>query len=160
MSTASRMSLIRGILSRRDGTPEYRAWIDMRSRCRNPNNPSFADYGGRGISVCGEWGSFECFLDDLGPRPSNRHSLERRDNSLGYSPANCAWATRDEQGNNTRRNILLTHEGRTQTLTQWATETGIHKRTLLKRFNSGWTVADMLTRPVDPIKNTHGGKAA
>lgn len=84
-------------------SPEMRAWAAMKQRCLNPKNKRYADYGGRGISICPEWvGSFERFFADVGPRPSPTHSLNRIDNNGNYDRENVAWATRAEQRYNRR----------------------------------------------------------
>ena len=84
-------------------SPEYTAWKAMRARCGNPNNPAYSTYGGRGISVCEEWrDSFEAFYASMGPKPSNKHSLDRIDPNGDYTPANCQWATWDIQATNKR----------------------------------------------------------
>lgn len=83
---------------------EYRTWHGMKDRCGNPNNPKFKLYGGRGISVCTRWhDSFANFLADMGPRPSDRHSIDRfPDGNGNYQPGNCRWATYSEQNSNRR----------------------------------------------------------
>jgi hypothetical protein len=83
-------------------TPEYLAWQSLNYRCNNPNNASFPDYGGRGISVCERWSDFPNFLSDMGTRPSPLHSLDRIDNDGNYEPSNCRWATAQEQQRNKR----------------------------------------------------------
>ncbi|WP_433460733.1 hypothetical protein [Micromonospora sp. CA-248212] len=82
-------------------TKIYRIWQDMVRRCTYPNHARFADYGGRGITVCERWMTFESFFADMGERPRGR-SLDRQDNDAGYSPENCRWATPQEQRQNRR----------------------------------------------------------
>ncbi len=79
---------------------EYNAWNAMKNRCNNPKDPSFYRYGGRGISVCDRWLTFENFLADMGNRPSKRYSLDRINNDGNYEPGNCRWATAKVQGAN------------------------------------------------------------
>ncbi len=73
----------------------------MIQRCCNPRCPSFENYGARGIGVCDTWQDFSSFLADMGERPDGT-SIDRIDNSRGYEPGNCRWATRTEQNRNTR----------------------------------------------------------
>lgn len=85
------------------GTPEYVAWCNMKTRCYYKNSSQYKDYGGRGIIVCDRWvNSFINFLIDMGKKPSLKHSLDRIDNSRGYFPDNCRWATASEQNFNRR----------------------------------------------------------
>lgn len=82
---------------------EYSVWCEMKSRCSNPNNNVYKHYGGRGISVCSRWNeSFEKFLQDMGRRPTPKHSIDRMDNNGNYEIDNCRWSTQDIQTRNTR----------------------------------------------------------
>lgn len=87
-------------------SPEYRSWVQMISRCSNPNYPQYYYYGGRGIEVCDRWKkSFINFLKDMGEKPSNDYSLERLDVNKGYSPDNCIWANKTQQSRNRRVSV-------------------------------------------------------
>ena len=125
----------------------YNSWQCMRSRCQRPNDKEYARYGGRGITVCKRWQTFENFYADMGDPPDGA-TLDRRDNSKGYCKDNCRWATRQQQANNRRGNLMIAFDGRTMTLAQWARNTGINSTTIRARLNRGWTVKDSLTKPV------------
>lgn len=84
------------------GTSEYRAWSNIKTRCLNTNNSRYKDYGGRGISFCDRWKYFSAFYEDMGDKPTPKHSLDRIDNDGNYEPDNCRWATATEQSRNTR----------------------------------------------------------
>lgn len=107
-------------------TPEYLAWINMKCRCYDENDDSYKNYGERGIIVCDRWlNSYKNFLEDMGRRPSNLHSLERKDNDGIYEPSNCKWATQGVQSRNRRTNVWLEHDGQRMILLDWAHKWGI-----------------------------------
>lgn len=129
-------------------SPEYAIWKAMKSRCYRVKDCHFKNYGARGIYVCDRWkNSFENFYADMGLRPSPEHSIDRKNNDQPYSPENCRWATEEQQNNNKRTSRLLTFNGRTQTLTQWAYELGFSKSGFRRRLVSGWSVEEILTLP-------------
>ena len=118
---------------------EFNSWRQaMIARCTDPNYRRFDLYGGRGITVCDRWRMFRNFLEDMGPKPTRKHSLDRKDSNGNYEPGNCRWATQKEQMNNTSKNVLLTALGKTQTLPQWQEETGIEVMVIRHRLDRGW----------------------
>ena len=118
----------------------------MCGRCRDTSNER---YGGRGIAVCKWWrgkGGFANFVTDMG-EPTAGLSIERKDNTKGYSPANCRWATRKEQARNKRTTRLITFNGQTKPLADWAEELGLsYKNTHRRIFARGWSVERALTK--------------
>lgn len=131
---------------------EHATWSHMLSRCNNPNNKDYAHYGGRGITVCERWHSFENFHADMGPRPTPKHTLDRIDNELGYFPDNCRWATRLVQGGNTRKVLRITFHGQTHTIREWSEITGISCGNLRSRLQHKWSIERTLTTPVKNAK--------
>lgn len=130
---------------------EYRTWADMKARCDRETCTGYRHYGGRGITYDPRWANFEEFYQDMGPRPSVHHSLDRIDVNGNYESSNCQWATGDQQRNNTRRSHYLTYEGKTLTVRQWADLKGMNYLTLLNRINTyHWTVDEALETPVRP----------
>jgi hypothetical protein len=114
---------------------EYRAWLNMRSRCYNPTYIHYHRYGERGIKVCNRWrNSFPNFLADMGKRPSPAHSLDRIDNDKSYSPENCQWATRKEQQRNRHDNALVEWNGEIKGMSDWADLWGMARQTLYERI--------------------------
>ena len=115
----------------------YRIWSNMKDRCYRKNNRYYSDYGARGITVCPEWrDSFEIFRDwAMANGYQDDLTLDRKDNDGPYSPGNCRWATKTQQANNKRNNRLITYNGKTQTLAQWAEEYGISPSCLGLRIN-------------------------
>ena len=140
---------------KRGESPTYLVWCHVISRCENPKVPGFENYGGRGITMCRRWrqgedgkSGFECFLADVGERPSRSHSLDRFPNNDGnYEPGNVRWATRAEQSRNTRQNHWLEMDGRRMVLKDWAREHGISAPTLRYRLAKGHSLRDALTTP-------------
>lgn len=122
-------------------TSAYKCWLSMIQRCENPNHPGFADYGGRGITVCERWReSFESFSADMGARPSAAHEIDRINNDGNYELGNCRWVTRDRQSRNKRNNRWITFNGETLCAKDWARKVGVNYVTLLRRIKSGWAV--------------------
>jgi len=135
------------IANRQERRATWQVWYDMLSRCFKTGNHSYHNYGKRGITVCDRWvNSFEAFLQDMGKRPSPAHSIDRIDNDGNYEPDNCRWATLDEQARNNRRNNLLTLNGKTMCITDWAAFIGIDRTTLRDRLKTH-SVEDALRMP-------------
>lgn len=118
------------------GTPEYQTWTAMKNRCRLPNTRGFHRYGGRGITYCERWESFENFYADMGSRPDPSLQLDRIDNDGNYEPSNCRWATRVENSRN--RSTTRRHGG--LTLREIAERTGENYNTLKTRRRRGTLV--------------------
>ncbi len=132
--------------------PEYWPYTGMIKRCKNPNDGSYDKYGGRGISVCDRWengtehlSGLECFVVDMGEYPGGDYSLDRIDNDGNYTPENCRWATPLQQSRNNRNCRLITHDGKTQSVTEWAEETGVSRSTIYKRLDAGCSVEEALS---------------
>jgi hypothetical protein len=138
-----------------EGTPEYFVWASMKARCHNPRHRAYKDYGARGIEVCERWRtSFEHFLHDMGFRPSDsigrsksEYTIERIDNTKGYGPENCRWATWREQMNNRRSNRNLTFQGTTMSTSAWARTVGLPPDAFRRRLKHGWSLEKALTTP-------------
>lgn len=119
------------------GTPTFVTWAAMRARCFNPNNPSYPRYGGRGVSICPEWDSFEQFYKDMGQRPGGM-SLDRWPNKDGnYEPGNCRWATPTQQNRNRSSTTMVDYMGECLPLQEWAERFGIKYPTLWHRYKIG-----------------------
>lgn len=124
----------------------YTAWLGMVRRCTKPSHPAWKDYGGRGIAVCDRWMDFSHFVQDMGERPTDRHTLDRVDNDKSYSPGNCRWATMSEQARNRRqpqsRKSAIRIDG--LTLRQFAAKHGIKHSTLKRRYRQGKRGDDLI----------------
>ena len=127
---------------------EYRSWQGMKRRTTDPKNASYNRYGARGITVCDRWfNSFDNFLEDMGLAPSPEHSIDRIDNSKGYSKENCRWATKKEQVLNRDCTKLIEINGTKRTLADWCVEYGINKKTVSSRKHQGWDIIRAITKP-------------
>lgn len=129
------------------GTPTHSSWHAMMLRAGTGSHRDRVRYLDRGITVCERWRKFENFLADMGERPPGT-SIDRIDNSRGYEPGNCRWATVLQQQRNRSSNRLLTWNGETLTTAEWAERTGIERHTIGYRIRNGWSVEDALTIPV------------
>jgi hypothetical protein len=135
--------------------PEYWVWCAMLRRCYNKNSTSYKYYGGRGISVCARWRkSYQKFMEDVGRRPSQKHTLDRINNDGNYEPGNVRWATSAEQALNRRSNRLVTVQGETHAISVWANRTGINVSSIYRRAKRGMSLEAAVTAPVKPPKKT------
>ena len=129
-------------------TPLHNKWMSMKERCNNPHSKSYSRYGGKGIRVCQEWQeSFHSFYEwamASGYQPGL--TIDRIDNSKGYSPGNCRWATTKQQNRNYSRNHLITYKGKTKCVADWSEETGIKGSTILFRLNAGKTLDEVFDK--------------
>ena len=131
----------------------YNIYRGMKKRCENPTHYAYKDYGGRGITICDEWEKFGPFCDwalanGYDPNASAKQcTLDRIDNSKGYSPDNCRWTTMLEQNNNKRNNKFLTYNGKTQTVAEWSRECGLKSNVIAQRLHRGWSVEKTLSTP-------------
>lgn len=131
-----------------ENSPSYRTWRGMLTRCNNPADANRHNYGGRGIRVCDRWRTdFAAFLADMGERPSDDHSIDRIDVNGNYEPGNCRWATPTEQANNTRTNRLITIDGTTHTMAEWARLMGVRDCVPMNRIRRGWSEQDAVLQP-------------
>lgn len=132
----------------RSKTPEWYAYLSMKTRCYNTNNGQYHNYGGRGITVCPRWlESFENFFEDMGLKPTPQHSLDRKDVNGNYEPLNCRWATKLEQANNKRNNSLYTYDEKTKSLADWCRELNMDYDMVNARLLIGWTFEECIYTP-------------
>jgi len=150
------------------GTPEHDTWRSMLSRCYNPNVERYPIYGGRGIRVCSGWrADFAAFLADMGKRPSQAHSIDRKDSDGNYScghcseciasgwTANCRWATVAEQQRNRRNNRRVTIDGVTRCLREWSAIGGRRASVIGARLDAGWSPEEAVFGP--PMRTRRKG---
>jgi hypothetical protein len=123
----------------------YTRWLSIKGRCTNPKHERYADYGGRGITLCDRWHEFPNFLEDMG-EPLPKQSIERIDNDKGYCKENCIWTDSNTQMRNTRRNRKLEFNGKVLCVNDWAKELGINESSLRERLEK-WPLEKALTQP-------------
>jgi hypothetical protein len=128
--------------------PMYNVWCTVKDRCLNPNNKSYANYGGRGICLSKDWDDYKNFHRDMSFTYKHGLTLERVDNEKGYSKDNCVWASRITQCNNTRRNHLIEYEGKILTVSQMSREYNMKPYIVQKRISSGWSIEKALLTPI------------
>lgn len=141
---------------------EYHIWHSMKQRCTNPNNKAYKNYGGRGITVCDRWmNSFPNFLEDMGFKPTEKHSIDRIDNNGNYCPENCRWATIFAQHNNTSRNVFYTYNGETLTIGQFAEKYNVSSKLVYSRIKEGWSIERSITEKYNkkPVIITFNGES-
>lgn len=116
-------------------------YYHMRRRCSNPENIAYKNYGGRGIKVCEEWATFDGFKRDMEASYQDGLTLDRIDNSKGYSKENCRWSTKVEQNNNSRKNRIVEYVGEKRTMAEWIRHLGLKSSTVRQRFYGyGWPI--------------------
>lgn len=131
------------------GSLTYARWKSMMARCYNKNASNYKYYGAGGITVCDEWHDYKNFKKDMGECPSIEMTLDRIDNTKGYEPSNCRWITQEHQNKNRSHCIMLTYQGKTQNITDWAHDLGMRPQTLTMRISQlDWTVERALNQPV------------
>ena len=126
----------------------YNIWAHIKNRCFNVTDKNYKYYGGRGITVCAEWlHDFQVFYDwAMSHGYADDLTIDRINVNGNYEPSNCRWVTRKEQCNNRRNNRLITYNGETHNLAEWALITGLKQNTLLYRIRRGWNVERVLSK--------------
>jgi len=135
----------------------YRIWDAMKARSTNFNSQSADNYLKRGISICNEWLNFanfkkdmyESYQDHIRDYGEKNTTIDRKNNDCGYSANNCRWATRKEQSRNLRTNRIIEFKGELHCLSEWGEITGINKKILSYRINSGWSIERALTTQIN-----------
>ena len=127
-------------------SPEYRVWNNLKNRVTNPKAINFHRYGGRGITFCDKWNTFEGFFNDMGERPSNKHSIDRIDNEKGYYKENCRWATRKEQAYNRSTTIKILYKNNELSLKDFAKKNKINLMTLHNRVKKGLSLVEAINK--------------
>ena len=149
-----------GLFINRKIPREYDVYKQMRQRCYNKNHISYKNYGARGIKVCDRWKeSFLNFLEDMGPRPGDTYSLERKDNNIDYTPGNCIWILRKNQNKNKRNSLIVYYNKKKYALVDLAKELNIGycrlRKNLIKHKYSVEKTVGLLKNNKSQIGNVH-----
>lgn len=128
----------------------YGVWEGMKSRCLNPQNTSYKNYGGRGIKICERWLDFKNFNDDMSTTYIKGLQLDRIDNNSGYSKENCRWVTAKQNARNRRDCRLITYKGETKTVSEWAEKLGFFHQTLSRRIDE-WGIEKAIDTPLQSM---------
>jgi len=130
-------------------------WSGLKQRCYNPKAKRFNRYGGRGITVCDRWlngadgkPGFQCFVEDMGPKPTPQHSIERKDKDGNYEPGNCHWALDIEQARNRRTTVEVDLDGKSVSLAEYCEHKGLPYKIVHQRLSRGWSLEKAETYPV------------
>jgi hypothetical protein len=142
---AAKAATTHGFAPSKKKPSEYTTWRSMRNRCERPACVAYRDYGGRGIKVCERWKLFVNFLEDMGLKPTPKHTLDRIDNDGDYSPENCRWVTREANGRNKRNNWQVTFIGETKPLAEWCDQFNLPYNRTYGRLRRGRTPEEAFT---------------
>lgn len=128
----------------------YNIWCGMHTRCYNPKRKAYADYGGRGITICDEWkNDFQMFYDwAMANGYADNLTIDRVDVNRNYEPQNCKWSEAQRQANNRRSNLQIVYNGEGHTMAEWARISGIPYKTLHYRISCGWSIEKALSEKV------------
>lgn len=137
------MNTKHGHTANRRTSKEFRAWSGMKTRCSNPQEKDSNTYAS--VTICKRWLSFENFLADMGPAPSRAHSLDRRDNTKGYDPENCRWATKKEQSLNRRNVVMVTIGSQTKCVADWCRTLNVSSKIVYNRMAAGQSPHEALS---------------
>ena len=128
----------------------HKIWEAMHERCYRKTHVHYARYGGRGIKVCDEWKHNYINFAKWAYKNGYKDGLtiDRKDNDGNYEPSNCRWSTYKEQNNNTSNNRIIEYNGAKYTASQLADLTGLNVSTIFGRINQGWTIEDVISKPL------------
>lgn len=139
-------------ITERRSSPEYKVWNNFKSRCFNKNTLNYHRYGGRGITVCNKWLTFEGFLEDMGKRPSSLYSLDRINNDSNYCKENCRWVLKSEQVRNRSTNIYILYKNKKQILKDIAKEVGLDYQVIKRRLDKGIDIDTAIRKDLKHVR--------